>query len=63
MISDPSNEEIFYIGKGKGNRCFSHLNDTSDNEKVKKIKELKSKGIVPKIEILVHGVDDEITIK
>ncbi len=63
MISDPSNEEIFYIGKGKGNRCFSHLNDTNDNEKVKKIKELKSKGIVPKIEILVHGVDDEITIK
>jgi len=63
LISDPSNEEIFYIGKGKGNRCFSHLNDTSDNEKVKKIKELKSKGIVPKIEILVHGVDDEITIK
>ena len=63
MISDPSNEEIFYIGKGKGNRCFSHLNNTSDNEKVKKIKELISKGIVPKIEILVHGVDDEITIK
>ena len=63
MISDPSNEEIFYIGKGKGNRCFSHLNDTSDNEKVKKIKELISKGIEPKIEILVHGVDDEITIK
>lgn len=63
LISDPSNNEIFYVGKGKGNRCFSHLNEKNDNEKVKKINELHSKGIDPKIEILVHGVKDERTIK
>ena len=42
---------------------FFHLKDNSDNQKSRKIKDLKSKGLEPKIEFLVHGVDDEITIK
>jgi len=63
LISDPSNNEIFYVGKGKGNRLFSHFKEIGDNEKINKIKEIKSKGLEPKIEILVHGVEDEITIK
>ena len=63
LISDPSNGEIFYVGKGKGNRVFSHFKQTGDNEKLNKIKEIQSKGLVPKIEILVHGVKDELTIK
>ena len=63
LLSDPTNNEIFYVGKGKGNRAFSHLKDKSDNPKVEKIKEIQSKGREPKIEFLVHGVEDEITIK
>ena len=63
LLSDPISGEIFYVGKGKGNRVFSHLKDNSDNQKSRKIKDLKSKGLEPKIEFLVHGVDDEITIK
>ncbi len=63
LLSDPINGDIFYVGKGKGNRVFSHLKDNSENEKTQKIKELKSKGLEPKIEFLVHGVEDEITIK
>jgi hypothetical protein len=63
LLSDPSNGEIFYVGKGKGNRVFSHFKETGDSDKVKKIKEIKKKGLEPKIEILVHGVDDETTIK
>ena len=63
LLSDPISGEIFYVGKGKGNRVFSHLKDNSDNQKSRKIKDLKSKGLEPKIEILVHGVDDETTIK
>ena len=34
LLSDPKTGEIFYIGKGQGNRVFSHLKDTSDNDKV-----------------------------
>ena len=63
LLSDPDNGEIFYVGKGKGNRVFSHLKDSSENDKVKKIKEIRSRGKEPKIEFLVHGVQDEITIR
>ena len=63
LISDPSNGEIFYVGKGKGNRVFSHFKETGDSDKINKIKEIKSKGLEAKIEILVHGVKNEITIK
>ena len=64
LLSDPVTNEIFYVGKGKGNRVFDHLKNTNDgSEKSEKIRELKSQGKTPKIEFLVHGVDDEITIK
>ena len=63
LISDPETGKVFYVGKGKGNRVFSHFEDKSDNDKTRKISELKKKGLEPKIEILVHGVDDEVTIK
>lgn len=29
----PETDEIFYVGKGIGNRVFSHLTDTEDTEK------------------------------
>ena len=63
LLSDPQTNEIFYVGKGKGNRVFSHLKDNSDNPKVKKIKEIQAQGYEPKVEFLVHGVEDEVTIK
>jgi len=56
---DPDTEEIFYVGKGKGDRVFSHLNDTNENEKTQKILEIRSRGKQPKIEILIHGLEDE----
>jgi hypothetical protein len=62
IYSDPDTGEIFYVGKGKGNRCFSHIDNVDDHTNKKfasKIKEIQSVGKVPKIEILVHGLDDE----
>jgi hypothetical protein len=63
LLSDPISGEIFYVGKGKGNRVFAHFKDTKESKKVKKIQEIKDKGLEPKIEFLVHGVKDEVSIK
>ena len=61
IYSHPVTEEVFYVGKGKGNRVFSHLVDVSENEKVQYITQLRSQNLEPKVEILVHGIDDEKT--
>lgn len=56
---DPTDNEIFYVGKGKGNRVFSHLEDTSECEKVDRIKDIRRQDKEPMVEILVHGLDDK----
>lgn len=59
LYLDPENEKVFYVGKGKGNRVFAHLKDTSETEKAKKIRELREKRLSPRIEILAHGLSDD----
>ncbi|MFZ4457315.1 MAG: LEM-3-like GIY-YIG domain-containing protein [Bacteroidales bacterium] len=59
IYSHPETNVIFYVGKGKGNRVFSHLCDKSESKKVQYIDELHSLGLIPKIEILIHGLENE----
>ncbi|WP_066251304.1 hypothetical protein [Neobacillus drentensis] len=59
IYSDPETEEIFYVGKGIANRVFSHLSDTEDIEKSRLIRRILDRGLEPKIEILIHGLEDE----
>ncbi|MDN3676290.1 hypothetical protein QWY90_03080 [Flavobacterium paronense] len=59
LYSHPITHEVFYVGKGKGNRVFAHLLDQTESQKVLFIKSLELQGLKPKIEILVHGLEDE----
>lgn len=61
IYSHPITNEIFYVGKGKGNRIFSHLKDIKDTQKVKYLNDLKKHSLKPKIEILIHGLENETT--
>jgi hypothetical protein len=61
IYSNPITGEIFYVGKGKGNRVFSHIDETKESKKTAYLAELKIQGLKPKIEILIHGLEDEIT--
>ena len=63
IYSHPTSNEVFYVGKGKGNRVFHHLNDKSDSAKFKMIEDLRKEGLEPKIEILIHGIDEETALR
>lgn len=54
---DPRNNQVFYVGKGQGDRAFAHLLETSEKEKVKRILEIQADGYEPKIEIVIHGIE------
>jgi hypothetical protein len=55
---DPRNSQPFYVGKGRGNRLFSHLDDQTESEKVRRIAELRAAGLEPQIDVLRYGLSD-----
>lgn len=63
LLIDPSDNSIFYVGKGQGNRVFSHFKNLDESNRSKRINDILKKGLNPKIEILVHGIEDEKTVK
>lgn len=59
LYVDPRNDLPFYVGKGKGNRLLSHLNDTKETKKARRIAELRKLGLQPVIEILKYGLSEK----
>ena len=71
MLMDPRDGKVFYIGKGKGNRIFQHVNNLLKNEdlddydfsvdlKSKKIQEIHEAGLEVKHIIHRHGLTDDV---
>jgi hypothetical protein len=63
-LIDPRNGETFYVGKGQGNRVFSHIRaeqnlegDDLDN-KIKRIREIRLAGFDVAHVIHRHGMDE-----
>jgi uncharacterized protein len=63
-LIDPRNGDTFYVGKGRGNRVFSHIRaeeglegDELDN-KLKRIREIRLAGLEVGHVIHRHGMDD-----
>jgi hypothetical protein len=59
LYIDPETNEVFYVGKGKGNRCFSHLDPKSNSPVQPILAEMRKRGIKPRIELLAHELKNE----
>ncbi|WP_025209085.1 LEM-3-like GIY-YIG domain-containing protein [Hippea sp. KM1] len=63
VLVDPRSDKIFYIGKGKGNRIFAHVNGALENEtesdKIALIKEIINEGMEVQHYIVRHGIETE----
>ena len=60
---DPRNGEVFYVGKGIGNRAFTHLLEGIGSAKTKRIRAIRREGFQPSIEVLAHGLDESTAFK
>jgi hypothetical protein len=66
LLIDPRDDEIFYVGKGRGNRAYAHAHEalgpvaTADDKHLKlpTIRDIHHAGLTVRLEILRHGLSD-----
>lgn len=64
LLKDPTNGEIFYVGKGKGNRINSHSLEAlvvgeDKSNKIKRIREITAGGRDIELVVLRHGLAEK----
>ena len=56
LLKDPRSGEVFYVGKGKGNRVFAHaaaaVSNLDETEKISRIRQIREAGLEVEYEIL-----------
>ena len=62
LYIDPRTDQTFYIGKGNGNRAFSHLKGTTNGDKDRTIAELRKLKLEPRIELLKYGLSEKAAL-
>ena len=62
-LIDPRNEQPFYIGKGKNNRVYEHvqlaIKNEKESDKLNKIREIKDDGKKVKHIVIRHGLTED----
>ncbi len=65
-LIDPRDNKIFYVGKGKENRVFYHINEAIsnpiENEKLEIIRSIKLENLKVKHYIIKHGLEENEAI-
>lgn len=61
VYADPVTSEPFYIGKGFGTRALAHVSGQGNPATSARIEEIRRGGNEPRIDILVHGIEDDYT--
>lgn len=67
LLKDPRNWEIFYVGKGRGNRVFQHvqdaLEDNKNTDKLDRIRDIINVWLEVDYQLLRHWITEDVAFE